>query len=245
MEHLTECHTTLERVVAQRAKEKCTKDSDLNPSVVTRNVLVDAAIGVGESGTKKPSVGLNKSAGKAIHLRTRCKRDIREWSNTSEKGQGHSQPKGKGKGKGKGKRKHPGKGSHNQDQAGSPNEDGQRTLGDFGLKRQRVEFVGDVQENDDFESHRLERAAYVFRVQKCNSVAMDSTELPSSSTRVFSGIQGSEEPAGTHEKPDQSSGEVLTNCRLWKCCVHVPSGLCDVGSDRESAIQYEFGECVG
>ena len=59
-------------------------------------------------------------------------RYIREWSNTSEKGQGHSQPKGKGKGKGKDKRKHPGKGNHNQDQAGSPNEDGQRTLGDFG-----------------------------------------------------------------------------------------------------------------
>ena len=38
-------------------------------------------------------------------------------------------------------------GNHNQDQAGSPNEEtGQRTLGDFGLKRQRVEFVGDVQE---------------------------------------------------------------------------------------------------
>ena len=56
-----------------------------------------------------------------------------------------SQPaKGKGKGKGKGKR------NHNQDQVGSPNEDGQRTLGDFGFKRQRVEFVGDVQENDDF-----------------------------------------------------------------------------------------------
>ena len=27
-------------------------------------------------------------------------RDIREWTNTSEKGQGHSQPKGKGQGKG-------------------------------------------------------------------------------------------------------------------------------------------------
>ena len=38
-------------------------------------------------------------------------------------------------------------GNHNQDQAGSPNEEtGQRTLGDFGIKRQRVEFVGDVQE---------------------------------------------------------------------------------------------------
>ena len=79
-------------------------------------------------------------------------RDIREWSNTSEKGQGHSQPKDKSKGKGKGKRKHPGKGNHNQDQAGSRKEDGQRTLGDVGIKRQRVESVGDVQENDDLET---------------------------------------------------------------------------------------------
>ena len=38
----------------------------------------------------------------------------------------------------------------------------QRKLGDFGIKRQRVEFVGDVQENDDFETPRLDRAAYVF-----------------------------------------------------------------------------------
>ena len=113
-------------------------------------------------------------------------RDIREWTNTSEKGQGHSQPTGKGKGKGKGKRKHPGKGNHNQDQAGSPNEEtGQRTLGDFGLNRQRVELVGDVQEKDDFETRRADRAACVFCVEKCKSVMMDSTELPSSSTRVF------------------------------------------------------------
>ena len=79
-------------------------------------------------------------------------RDNRDWSNTSEKGQAHSQPKAKGKDKGMGKRTYPGKGNHNQDQAGSPNEDGQRTLGDFCMKRQRVEFVGDVQENDDFET---------------------------------------------------------------------------------------------
>ena len=54
---------------------------------------------------------------------------------------------------------------------------------------------------------------------------MDSTELPSSSTRVFSGMYGSEEPAGTHAKFDQSTG--------------------DVSSDRESPFQCEFGECVG
>ena len=68
-------------------------------------------------------------------------------------------PRAKGKGKGMGKKKHPGKGNHKQDQAGSPNEDGQRTLGDCGSIRQRVEFVGDVQENDDFETPRLDRAA--------------------------------------------------------------------------------------
>ena len=47
---------------------------------------------------------------------------------------------------------------------------------------------------------------HVFCVQKCNGVTMDSTELPSSSKRVS---DGSEEPAGTHEKFDQSTGEVL------------------------------------
>ena len=63
---------------------------------------------------------------------------------------------------------------------------------DFGIRRQRIEFVGDVQENGDFETSRLDRAAYVFSVQKCKRVVMDSTELPSSSTRVF---DWSEEPA--------------------------------------------------
>ena len=111
------------------------------------------------------------------------------------KGKVTTSPKGKCRGKGKGKKKHPGKGNHNQFQAGSPNEDGQRTLGDFGIKRQRVAFVGDV--HDDFESPRLDRAAYAFCVQKCSSVSMDPTELPSSSKRVCDGY---EEPAGTHEK---------------------------------------------
>ena len=119
---------------------------------------------------------------------------------------------GKIKGRGKGKKQHPGKGNHNQDQAGSPNEGRQRTSCDFGIKRQRVEFVGDVQENADFESPCLDRATCVFCVQKCNSVSMDPTELPSSSKRV---CDGCEEPTGTHEKFDQSSGEVLlaVGCR--------------------------------
>ena len=54
-----------------------------------------------------------------------------------------------------------------------------------------------------------------FAFQMSKSVRMDATELPSSSTRIFSGMQGSEEPAGTREKPDQSTGEVLfaVGCR--------------------------------
>ena len=52
----------------------------------------------------------------------------------------------------------------------------------------------------------------MFCVQKRNSVTMDSTELPSLSKRVS---DGSEEPVGTHEKFDLSTGEVLfaVGCR--------------------------------
>ena len=178
-------------------------------------------------------------------------RDICEWSNMSEKGQGHSQPKGKSKGKGKGKRKHPRKGNHNEDQIGSPNEEGQRTLGDFGIKRQRVEFVGDVQENDDFESPSLDRAACVFCVQKFNSVSMDPTELPSSSKRVS---DGNGEPVGTHEKFDQSAGEVrfAVGCRDDRPIVDSGSVVSTCPVDSATSVPTEkvhysvnFGECVG
>ena len=43
-----------------KGKGKFIKDSDFNPSVVTYESLVDTFIGVGESVTKKLSVGLNK-----------------------------------------------------------------------------------------------------------------------------------------------------------------------------------------
>ena len=129
-----ECDTTLERVVARRAKEKCTKDSDFNQSVVTSESLVDTVIGVGESGTKKAQCWFEQDYMKSNPPQDPLQRDIREWTNTSEKGQGHNQPKGKGEGKGKGKRKHPGKGKHNQGQAGFPIEEtGERTMGDFGF----------------------------------------------------------------------------------------------------------------
>ena len=61
VENQIECHTTSERVVAQRAKENCRKDSDFIPRVVNIENSVDTAIGVGDAATKKLSVGLNKS----------------------------------------------------------------------------------------------------------------------------------------------------------------------------------------
>ena len=56
-----------------RAKENCTKDSDSNPSVVSRDVLEDTAIGVGELATRNRSVGLNKSMQRTIQGKTHCK----------------------------------------------------------------------------------------------------------------------------------------------------------------------------
>ena len=117
------------------------------------------------------------------------------------------------------------------------------------IKGQRVEFVGDVQENDDFETPRLDRAACVSCVQKCKSV--DSTELPSSSTRVF---DGSEEPADTHEKFAQSTGEVLfaVGCRDDRPIVDSRSVVSTCPVDYASSVPTEkvhhsmnFGKCVG
>ena len=157
-----------------KAKENCTKDSDFNPSVVSREVLEHTAIGVGElAGHKESQCWIKQEYAKNHPGQDPLQRDIREWSSSSEKGQGNNQSKGKGKGIGK--RKHPGTGNQNQDKAGSPDEEtGQRKLDDFGIMRQRVEFVGDVPEhNDNFEAHKVDRAAYVFCVQKCTSGMTD------------------------------------------------------------------------
>ena len=63
VENLMECPTTVKRVVARGAEAKCTNDSDFNPSVLNNESLVDTAIGVVESATRKFSVRLNKSTG--------------------------------------------------------------------------------------------------------------------------------------------------------------------------------------
>ena len=50
--------------------------------------------------------------------------------------------------------------------AGSPNEDGQRTVGDFSVSNVRKLKISVMsKKNDDFETPRLDRAAYVFCVQ--------------------------------------------------------------------------------
>ena len=137
-------------------------------------------------------MGLNKITQRAIHHKTRCKETFVNGQTQWRKGKVTASPREKERVKGKGKRKDPGKGNRNQDQTGSPDEEaGQRKLDDFGMKRQSVEFLGDVQEHsDEFEMPRVVRAAYVFCVHSCKS-------------RRISGVRRSEEPAGPHEtKPD-------------------------------------------
>ena len=100
VENLMECHTTLERVVARRAKEKCSKEFDFNPSVVNSESLVDTEIGIGESAIKKSSVGLTrKSTRRAIHLRTRGKETFVNGHARQRKGKVTASPRAKAKAK--------------------------------------------------------------------------------------------------------------------------------------------------
>ena len=87
---------------------------------------------------------------------------------------------------------------------------------------------------------------------------MDSTELPSSSTSFFPGMQGSEERAGTHEKPDQSTGEVqlavvcrddrpivdsgtiLSTCPV-DCATSVPTEKVQYNTFRAQTNSNDFG----
>ena len=78
----------------------------------------------------------------------------------------------------------------------------------------------------------------MFCVQKRKSVMMDSTGLPSSSTRVF---DGSEEPAGTHEKFDQPTGEVLfaVGCRDYRPIVDSGSVVSTCPVDYGTSVPTE------
>ena len=99
-----ECHTTLERVVAQRANEKFIKDSDFNLSVVNNEKFMFGGYCnlFWRIGHKEAQCWFKQEYMKSNPSQDPSQRDMREWSNTSEKGQSHNQPKGKSKGKGKG-----------------------------------------------------------------------------------------------------------------------------------------------
>ena len=87
----------------KRAKEKCTRDLDSNPSVVSRDVLEDTAVGVGESDTKTGSVGLNQNTRRAIHHKTRHKETFVNGQIQLRKVKVTASPKVRVKAKAKGK----------------------------------------------------------------------------------------------------------------------------------------------
>ena len=68
-------------------------------SVENRDNSVDTAIGVGESATKKLSVGLNKSIPRTIHRRTRCKETFVNGQTLQRLGMVTASPKAKVKAK--------------------------------------------------------------------------------------------------------------------------------------------------
>ena len=146
--------------------------------------MENTAIGVGELAAKERSVGLNKSTQRAIHHKTRCKGTT------------------------------PQKGNHNQNQTGSPDEEtGQRTLSDFGVQSQRVEFVGDGTMTVLKHPERIKQIM-CFCVHSCENVMSGCLDVPSSSG--ISDVRVIEEPADTHElKPDRTTGEMLlaVGCR--------------------------------
>ena len=160
--------------------------------------------------------------------------------------------------RGKDKRRHPGKGNHNQDQSGSPDEEtGQCRLEDFGVKRQRVEFVEDVQDHTRMILKHLqwiEKLMY-FAIKSARVSWRIGRNCQVRRGEFFSGVQWSEEPADTHETtPDQSTGEVLfvVGCRFYRPIVAsgsimstFPVDYATSVSDWESPLQYEFGECAG
>ena len=84
---------------------------------MSRNVLEDTEIGVGELATQKRSVGLNKSTQRVVHHKTRCKETFVNRQTQRRQGKVTTSPKEKGKEKGEGQT--PQTGNYNQDQAGS------------------------------------------------------------------------------------------------------------------------------
>ena len=220
-----ECNTILERV-ERRAKEKCTRD-----------VLGDTAIGAGESATRSRSVGFNKSTQRAIHRKTRCKETFVNVRTQRRKGKVTTSPKVKVKARARENIQE--RETATRTQAGSPDEEtGQRTLGDFVIKHKRVELVGDVQRMMILRvTVWIEQLMY-FAVKSVTVFPMGPTELPSSSKRVS---DGNEESAGTHEKFDRSTGEVLlaVGCRDDRPIVDSGSVVSTCPADFSTSVPTE------
>ena len=92
-----------------------------------------------------------------------------------------------------------------------------------------------------------------FAFTSCKSAMSDWPEMPNSSRRVFSGVQRSEEPAGTHEtKPDKSTGQVLfaVGCRDDRPIVDSGSVVstcpvdCATSSPAEMNLESALGESL-
>ena len=238
------CHTTLERVVARRATETCTKDLESNQSVGNRDILVDAAIGVGELATKKRSVGLNKSTQRAIHHKTRCKETVVNGQTQRRKGKVTASPQAKVRIKARARENIKEKGTTTRTRLDLRTKNaGQRKLNNFGIKRQRVQFVGDVHQHDGgFETGREDRAACVFWVHSCNNAMSECLDVPSPSG--ISCVQESEEPAGT----DRATREMLfaVGCRDDRPFVDSGSVVSTSPVDHATSVPtYESGKCEG
>ena len=81
-----------------KGKGKTHKDSDSNPSVVSRDVLehtVIGVVGVGELATKKRNVGLKKNTQRAIHHKTHYKETFVKGRTQRRKGKVTASPKEK------------------------------------------------------------------------------------------------------------------------------------------------------
>ena len=170
-----ECHTTLERVVAQRAKEKCRKDLDFNPSVVNNESLVDTAIGVGESGTEKPSVGSNNSTWRAIHVRTRCKETFVNGQTCQRKGK--VSPRAKAKVKARAREDIQEKGTTT------------RTRLDLRMKMDRARWVISVSDVKEFNLSVMSKRMMSLRVPVWSSFCVFRSKVQ----QVFNGPDGTAE----------------------------------------------------
>ena len=193
--------------MVERAKEKCTKDSDSNLLVVSTDVFGGYCNWCWRTGHKEAQCWLKQGTQRAIHHKTRCQETFVNGRTQQRKGKVTASPKVKVKARGK--RRHPGKGNHNQDQAGSPDDEtGQRRLDDFGITRQRDEFVGDVQEHTDAQNGSSSLCVFRSKVQECHD-GLDGIAkfVKESFFQVCVGVRS--QRALMIRKVDQSTGELL------------------------------------